>query len=130
MFVARQRHSRPGSIDRHDAAMTADARAIDHAQVTLSRLGTAVAVRHEAVRVAWTEAIDAAFALGDLSQAEATMSMVSDLAPGLIATPANSGEAGQFSASGQRPNKNYLTVDGVNLSTGVAGAGAPGLFPA
>jgi hypothetical protein len=50
----------------------------------LDRLGTAVAVRHEAVRVAWTEAIDAAFTLGDLGQAESITGMVGDLAPGLI----------------------------------------------
>src|ERR1022692_1867168 len=52
-----------------------------------------------------------------------------DLVPGVIATPANTGEAGQFTTSGQRPNTNYFTVDGVSFNTGVSGAGIPGQFP-
>ena len=52
-----------------------------------------------------------------------------DLVPGVIPTPANTGESGQFSASGQRPNTNYFTVDGVSVNTGVSGAGIPGQFP-
>ncbi|MBN8733278.1 MAG: TonB-dependent receptor [Acidobacteria bacterium] len=48
-----------------------------------------------------------------------------DLAPGTLATPATRGEAGQFSASGQRPNANYFTIDGVSLNTGVLGGGQP-----
>jgi tetratricopeptide (TPR) repeat protein len=59
-------------------------RALEHARVTLDRLGTSVAVRHEAVRVAWTEAIDAAFALGDLPQVEEITGLVGDLALGLV----------------------------------------------
>ncbi|MBK9169708.1 MAG: carboxypeptidase regulatory-like domain-containing protein [Bryobacterales bacterium] len=53
---------------------------------------------------------------------------VLDLAPGVVLTPATAGEAGQFSAAGQRPNTNYFTVDGVGANTGVSGAGLPGLF--
>lgn len=52
-----------------------------------------------------------------------------ELVPGVLVTPANTGEAGQFSTSGQRPNTNYFTVDGVSLNTGVSGAGIPGQFP-
>jgi hypothetical protein len=58
------------------------------------------------------------------------------LAPGVVLTRATLDEQGQFSASGQRANANYFTVDGVSANTGVtasfslgqAGAGAlPGL---
>lgn len=52
-----------------------------------------------------------------------------ELAPGAIVTPANGGEAGQFTVSGQRPNTNYFTIDGVSLNTGVSGSGIPGQFP-
>jgi len=48
-----------------------------------------------------------------------------DLAPGTLATPATRGEAGQFSANGQRPNANYFTIDGVSLNTGILGGGQP-----
>ncbi len=48
-----------------------------------------------------------------------------DLAPGVITTPATRGEAGQFTASGQRPNANYFTLDGVSVNTGVSGGGLP-----
>lgn len=48
-----------------------------------------------------------------------------ELAPGTLATPATRGESGQFSASGQRPNGNYFTVDGVSANTGVSGGGLP-----
>lgn len=48
-----------------------------------------------------------------------------ELAPGTIVTPATRGEAGQFTASGQRPNTNYFVVDGVSANTGVSGGGLP-----
>ncbi|MEZ5353208.1 MAG: carboxypeptidase regulatory-like domain-containing protein [Bryobacteraceae bacterium] len=48
-----------------------------------------------------------------------------ELAPGTLATPATRGESGQFSVSGQRPNTNYFTVDGVSANTGVSGGGLP-----
>ncbi|MGH9630231.1 MAG: hypothetical protein ACRD7E_18095, partial [Bryobacteraceae bacterium] len=53
---------------------------------------------------------------------------VLEFAPGVLATPAASGEAGQFSANGQRPNTNYFTVDGVSANNGVSGGGLPGGF--
>ena len=51
-----------------------------------------------------------------------------ELAPGVLATPANGGEAGQFSTNGQRPNTNYFTVEGVSANNGVSGSGLPGQF--
>jgi hypothetical protein len=51
-----------------------------------------------------------------------------DLSPGVIATPAAGGEAGQFSASGLRANTNYFTVDGLSANTSVTGAGLPAQF--
>ncbi len=58
-----------------------------------------------------------------------------ELAPGAIVTPATRGEAGQFTATGQRPNTNYFTVDGVSANTGVTAGGLPaqptgGVLPA
>lgn len=52
-----------------------------------------------------------------------------ELAPGSVVTPANGGEAGQFTVNGQRPNTNYFAIDGVSLNTGVSGSGIPGQFP-
>jgi hypothetical protein len=51
-----------------------------------------------------------------------------DLAPGVVATPATGGEAGQFSANGQRANTNYFTVDGVSANTSVSGGSLPAQF--
>lgn len=51
-----------------------------------------------------------------------------EFAPGSIITPANEGEAGQFTVNGQRPNMNYFTVDGVSANTGVGG-GLPAQLP-
>ena len=42
-----------------------------------------------------------------------------ELSPGTNITPATRGEAGQFTANGQRPNANYFTVDGASANTGV-----------
>jgi hypothetical protein len=53
---------------------------------------------------------------------------VAELAPGVVATPAASGEAGQFTANGQRANTNYFTVDGISANSGVAGGGLPAQF--
>lgn len=51
-----------------------------------------------------------------------------NLAPGVIATPATIGEAGQFTSNGQRPNTNYFTVDGTSANTGVSGSVTPAQF--
>ncbi len=48
-----------------------------------------------------------------------------EFAPGTNVTPATRGEPGQFSATGQRPNTNYFTVDGVSANTGVSAGGLP-----
>jgi hypothetical protein len=51
-----------------------------------------------------------------------------ELAPGTVATPASSGEAGQFSVNGQRANTNYFSLDGVSANSGVTGSAAPAQF--
>ena len=51
-----------------------------------------------------------------------------ELAPGVVATPAANGEAGQFSTNGLRANTNYFTVDGLAANTGVSGGGLPAQF--
>ena len=48
-----------------------------------------------------------------------------ELTPGVLITPATRGEAGQFSADGQRPNTNYFTVDGASANSGVIAGGSP-----
>lgn len=48
-----------------------------------------------------------------------------ELAPGAVVTPASRGESGQFTASGQRPNAHYFSVDGVSANTGVSAGGLP-----
>src|SRR5438270_10356780 len=58
-----------------------------------------------------------------------------ELAPGTNVIPATRGDAGQFTATGQRPNTNYFTVDGVSANTGVTAGGLPaqstgGVLPA
>src|SRR5262249_29123375 len=55
------------------------------------------------------------------SNGRGVLSLV-ELAPGLLATPAATGEAGQFSANGLRSNTNYFTLDGLSPNTGVSGA--------
>jgi hypothetical protein len=51
-----------------------------------------------------------------------------ELAPGVVATPASSGEAGQFSVNGQRANTNYFSLDGVSANSGITGSAAPAQF--
>jgi len=59
-----------------------------------------------------------------------------NLTPGVVLTPTNSssGEYGQFSFNGQRPDANYFTVDGVSANLGtsstVLGQGGAGQLPA
>ena len=50
-----------------------------------------------------------------------------ELTPGVVLTPANSNDQGQFSVNGQRANSNYFTVDGVSANTGISGLGTGGL---
>ncbi|HWC20374.1 MAG TPA: TonB-dependent receptor, partial [Terriglobales bacterium] len=56
-----------------------------------------------------------------------------DLTPGVVLTPSNFQEQGQFSVNGQRPDANYFMVDGVaaNLGTSSAnlGQGGAGQLP-
>jgi hypothetical protein len=41
-----------------------------------------------------------------------------DLAPGVVLTPANQYDRGQFSVNGQRPDANYFLVDGISANLG------------
>ena len=51
-----------------------------------------------------------------------SFSSLIDLTPGVVLTPANFYEQGQFSVNGQRPDANYFLVDGVSANLGTAGA--------
>src|ERR1700674_2474645 len=53
-----------------------------------------------------------------------SFSSLIDLAPGVVLTPSNTFEQGQFSVNGQRPDANYFLVDGVSANLGNAGSGA------
>ena len=63
-----------------------------------------------------------------------SFSALIDLTPGVVLVPNNFFEEGQFSVTGQRPDANYFTVDGVsaNLGTPVSsfGQGGTGQLPA
>ena len=48
-----------------------------------------------------------------------------EMVPGANVVPATRGDAGQFSATGQRANTNIFTIDGVSANTGVAAGGLP-----
>ena len=52
-----------------------------------------------------------------------SFSSLIDLSPGVVLTPANLYEQGQFSVNGQRPDANYFMVDGVSANLGNAGSG-------
>jgi hypothetical protein len=54
-----------------------------------------------------------------------SFSSLIDLTPGVVLTPANGYEQGQFSVNGQRPDANYFVVDGVSANLGNAGSGGP-----
>lgn len=49
--------------------------------------------------------------------------------PGSIITPAASGDGGQFTVNGQRPNTNTVRIDGVNGNTGLGVTALPGTYP-
>jgi len=57
-----------------------------------------------------------------------------DLTPGVVLTPSNFQEQGQFSVNGQRPDANYFLVDGVGANLGTSasnlGQGGAGQLPA
>ncbi len=52
-----------------------------------------------------------------------SFSSLIDLTPGVVLTPANQYDQGQFSVNGQRPDANYVLVDGVSANLGSAGNG-------
>ncbi len=53
-----------------------------------------------------------------------SFSSLIDLTPGVVLTPSNFYEQGQFSVNGQRPDANYFMVDGVSANLGTAGSGS------
>ena len=64
-----------------------------------------------------------------------SFSSLIDLTPGVVLTPANQFEQGQFSVNGQRPDSNYFLVDGVSANLGSPqgfnfGQGGGGQLPA
>src|SRR5712692_6664111 len=52
-----------------------------------------------------------------------SFSSLIDLTPGVVLTPSNFYEQGQFSVNGQRPDANYFLVDGVSANLGSVGGG-------
>jgi len=52
-----------------------------------------------------------------------SFSSLIDLTPGVVLTPSNTFEQGQFSVNGQHPDANYFLVDGVSANLGTAGSG-------
>jgi len=48
------------------------------------------------------------------------------LAPGVVPTPVNPSDGGQFSVNGQRPSSNYWSVDGVSANIGLSATPIPG----
>jgi hypothetical protein len=52
-----------------------------------------------------------------------SFSSLIDLTPGVVLTPTNLFEQGQFSVNGQRPDANYFLVGGVSANLGTAGNG-------
>jgi Carboxypeptidase regulatory-like domain/TonB dependent receptor len=52
-----------------------------------------------------------------------SFSSLVDLTPGVVLTPTNLFEQGQFSVNGQRPDANYFLVDGASANLGNAGHG-------
>ena len=54
-----------------------------------------------------------------------SFSSLIELSPGVVLTPANGYEQGQFAVNGQRPDANYFMVDGVSANLGNAGSGGP-----
>jgi hypothetical protein len=53
-----------------------------------------------------------------------SFSSLIDLTPGVVLTPSNSYEQGQYSVNGQRPDANYFLVDGVSANLGTSGGGS------
>ena len=51
------------------------------------------------------------------------------LTPGVVVTPSNVFDPGQFSVNGQRPSSNYWMVDGVsaNIGVGITNIGIAGI---
>jgi len=68
-------------------------------------------------------------ALNGLPRNDSAVTGLLPLVPGLLFTPANGLEHGQFSSLGARPNTNTFSVDGAAGNNAVAGAGWPSLLP-
>jgi hypothetical protein len=51
---------------------------------------------------------------------ERSFSSLIDLAPGVVLTPVNGSDQGQFSVNGERSDANYFMVDGVSANLGNA----------
>ena len=64
--------------------------------------------------------------LSNLPLAGRSVQQLITLSPGVVLTKTQPTEQGQFSANGQRPNANYLTVDGVSANIGIIPGGNVG----
>ncbi len=51
------------------------------------------------------------------------------MVPGSTVTPASSGDGGQFTVNGQRPNTNSVRIDGISGNTGLGVSATPGTYP-
>ena len=66
--------------------------------------------------------------LASLPLNDRTVSGLLRFSPGILITPANEGNPGQFSSLGARPSGNLFLVDGVSANNAISGAGWPSLL--
>ena len=67
--------------------------------------------------------------IAGLPRSDRTVTGLLFLSSGTLITPANSGEPGQVSSLGARPNTNLFTVDGIAANNAVSGGGWPSFMP-
>jgi len=99
-----------------------------HFKLALGPRSEAVTVEASAVNLNTTDAavstlIDNRF-VTNMPLNGRSFSSLLDLTPGVVLTPTNFYDQGQFSVNGQRPDANYLMVDGASANLGVVGNGS------
>ncbi|HEY2974597.1 MAG TPA: carboxypeptidase regulatory-like domain-containing protein, partial [Pyrinomonadaceae bacterium] len=91
-------------------------------ELKVGAVGGAVEVRADAVTVSTSPAVattvDRTF-VGNLPLSGRSFQSLIFLTPGIVATPSQFDNPGEFSVNGQRTNANYFTVDGVSANAGI-----------
>lgn len=136
-YIVKAQHSGFTTLEFKDVVLNVNDNSTLKIQMKVAAVGETVTVTSEAALIRETPnvatIVNRQFVENQPLNGRSFQTLV-ELSPGVVMTPSNLVNPGQFSVNGQRPSSNYFTVDGVSANFGstasvtlyeTAGGGVP-----